>query len=209
MTDAATLNAVLNRIDANMPQAVTRLQALLRIPSISNDPAFAPNCRAAADWLVRELQDLGFDAQTYDTPGHPMVVGQAGADQGPCLLFYGHYDVQPVDPLALWHNDPFDPHIEETPDGAVIRGRGASDDKGQLMTFLEACRAFQAETGTLPARIKVFFEGEEESGSPSLVPFMATHADLLSADLALICDTGLFQGKTPAIVTMLRGLLGE
>ncbi len=209
MTDAATLNAVLNRIDANMPQAVTRLQALLRIPSISTDPAFAPNCRAAADWLVRELQDLGFDAQTYDTPGHPMVVGQSHGDQGPCLLFYGHYDVQPVDPLALWHNDPLDPHIEETPDGPVIRGRGASDDKGQLMTFLEACRAFRAETGTLPARIKVFFEGEEESGSPSLVPFMGTHADLLSADLALICDTGLFQGKTPAIVTMLRGLLGE
>jgi acetylornithine deacetylase/succinyl-diaminopimelate desuccinylase-like protein len=125
------------------------------------------------------------------------------------VLFYGHYDVQPVDPLALWHRDPFDPAVEETPKGRVIRGRGASDDKGQLMSFVEACRAWQAEHGSLPCRITFFFEGEEESGSPSLIPFLEENAAELKADLALICDTGLFESRVPAIMTQLRGLLGE
>ncbi len=128
---------------------------------------------------------------------------------GKHLLFYGHYDVQPVDPLNLWDRDPFDPAIEDTPKGRVIRARGASDDKGQLMTFLEACRAWKAVHGTLPGQLTIFFEGEEESGSPSLIPFMQDNAAELKADIALICDTGLFESTAPAIVTMLRGLLGE
>ncbi|RUS59466.1 M20/M25/M40 family metallo-hydrolase [Pseudorhodobacter sp. E13] len=203
-----SLDAVLSRIDADLPQATDRLLDLLRIPSISTDPAYKADCDRAADWLVEDLKGLGFDASKRPTPGHPMVVGHVDG-AGPHLLFYGHYDVQPVDPLNLWNRDPFDPQVEDTPAGRVIRGRGSSDDKGQLMTFLEACRAWKAEHGTLPCRITVFLEGEEESGSPSLIPFMQENADELRADVALICDTGLFESKTPAIVTMLRGLLGE
>ena len=208
MTDAR-LSPVLDRIDADLPAALERLSALLRIPSISTDPAYKAACDAAADWLVADLREIGFDAAKRPTPGHPMVVAHGGDGAGPHLMFYGHYDVQPVDPLELWTNDPFDPRIEDTPKGKVIRGRGTSDDKGQLMTFVEACRAWKAVHGTLPGRLTMFFEGEEESGSPSLVPFLREHKDELGADLALICDTGLFDDQTPAITTMLRGLVGE
>ncbi|HSF65600.1 MAG TPA: M20/M25/M40 family metallo-hydrolase, partial [Paracoccaceae bacterium] len=203
-----TADPVLARIDQGLPQAVDRLMDLLRIPSISTDPAYKADCARAADWLVADLQTLGFDASARATPGHPMVVAHGGTG-GPHLLFYGHYDVQPVDPLDLWHRPPFDPAIEDGPRGKLIRARGASDDKGQLMTFLEALRAWKAEHGTLPCRITVFLEGEEESGSPSLIPFLQENADELRADIALICDTGLFESTVPAIVTMLRGLLGE
>ena len=166
-----SLDAVLARIDDQLPAATDRLLELLRIPSISTDPAYADQCSDAADWLVADLNSLGIKAEKRETPGHPMVVGHVDGD-GPHLLFYGHYDVQPVDPLNLWENDPFDPRVEDTPNGPVIRGRGSSDDKGQLMTFVEACRAWREINGTLPCKITFFFEGEEESGSPSLVPFM-------------------------------------
>ena len=202
-----TLDAVLSRIDETLPEAMDRLFALLRIPSISTDPAYRADCARAADWLAEDLRGLGFDASARATPGHPMVVGHGGTG-GRHLLFYGHYDVQPVDPLELWHRDPFDPAVEETAKGRVIRARGAADDKGQLMTFVEACRAWKHVHGALPGRLTVFLEGEEESGSPSLVPFMEAHREELKADLALICDTGLFDSQ-PAITTMLRGLLGE
>ena len=203
-----TLNATLARVDADLEPALDRLMTLLRIPSISTDPAFAPDCQRAADHLVAVLEELGITAKAHATPGHPMVVGHCDGP-GPHLLFYGHYDVQPVDPIELWHRDPFDPAIEDTAKGRVIRARGAADDKGQLMTFLEALRAIKAETGALPCKLTVLFEGEEESGSPSLVPFMQAHADELQADIAVICDTGLYGHDTPAIITMLRGLLGE
>ena len=203
-----SLESVLTRIDQEMPRALERLMELLRIPSISTDPAFQGECQTAADWLVADLQSIGAKAEKRLTPGHPMVVGHIAGD-GPHLLFYGHYDVQPVDPLELWDRDPFDPAIEDTPAGKVIRARGASDDKGQLMTFIEACRAWKAENGALPCRITVFLEGEEESGSPSLVPFMQENAEELTSDIALICDTGLFESAVPAITTMLRGLLAE
>lgn len=203
-----TLAPVLDRIDADLDGALERLIRLLEIPSISTDPAHAQDCEHAADWLVADLQALGFDASKRPTPGHPMVVAHIG-EEGPHVLFYGHYDVQPVDPLELWDSAPFSPAIEDTAKGKVIRGRGSSDDKGQLMTFVEACRAWKAVHGTLPGRISIFFEGEEESGSPSLVPFMKENADELKADVALICDTGLFGDATPTIITQLRGLVGE
>lgn len=203
-----SLDPVLARIDADLPDATERLMELLRIPSISTDPAYAKDCDTAADWLVEDLKSLGFDASKRPTPGHPMVIGHADGP-GTHVMFYGHYDVQPVDPLELWDRDPFDPAIEDTPNGKVIRGRGTSDDKGQLMTFVEACRAWKAVHGSLPIKISMFFEGEEESGSPSLIPFMEDNSDELKADVALICDTGLFEGMTPAIITQLRGLLGE
>lgn len=203
-----TLEAVLTRIDDTLPQALDRLLELLRIPSISTDPAYKPDCARAADWLVEDLKALGFEASSRPTPGHPMVVAHGGSGANH-LLFYGHYDVQPVDPLSLWDRDPFDPEIQDTPAGRVIRARGAADDKGQLMTFLEACRAWKAVHGSLPGKLTIFLEGEEESGSPSLIPFMQQNAAELRADIALICDTGLFESTTPAITTMLRGLLGE
>ncbi len=203
-----SLDAVLAKIDSDLPAATDRLLELLRIPSISTDPVYKDACDTAANWLVKDLQSLGIDAAKHPTPGHPMVMGHI-AGNGPHLLFYGHYDVQPVDPLELWDRDPFNPQIEETAKGPVIRGRGSSDDKGQLMTFVEACRAWKAVHGSLPCALTFFLEGEEESGSPSLIPFMEEHKDALKADLALICDTGLFDSRVPAITTMLRGLLGE
>ena len=203
-----SLDDVLARIDNDLPAATDRLLELLRIPSISTDPAFKADCDRAADWLVADLKSMGVEAEKRATPGHPMVVGHVGEGK-PHLLFYGHYDVQPVDPLNLWDRDPFDPAIEDTDKGRVIRGRGAADDKGQLMTILEALRAWKEVKGDWPCRITFFLEGEEESGSPSLVPFMEENAEELKADVAMICDTGLFESKTPAIVTMLRGLLGE
>ncbi|NNE80215.1 MAG: M20/M25/M40 family metallo-hydrolase [Silicimonas sp.] len=204
-----TLDAVLNKIDSDLDPSLERLSDFLRIPSISTDPAFKADCQRAADWLVADLTSLGVEAEVRPTPGHPMVIGHVG-DGAPHLMFYGHYDVQPVDPLDLWDRDPFDPAIEETALGKVIRARGACDDKGQLMTFIEACRAWKAVHGSWPCRITFIFEGEEESGSPSLVPFLKEHTDELSQpDMALICDTGLFDRDTPAITTMLRGLLGE
>ncbi|MCR9086260.1 MAG: M20/M25/M40 family metallo-hydrolase [Rhodobacteraceae bacterium] len=202
-----TLDAVLSRVDTDFDASVARLMRLLEIPSISTDPAYAADCDAAAAWLAEDLTGIGLTASVRPTTGRAMVVGQGG-DGGPHLLFYGHYDVQPADPLALWDSPPFEPRIEDGPRGKVLRGRGAADDKGQLMTFVEACRAWTAVHGALPCRLTVFFEGEEESGSPSLVPFLKDNADELSADVALICDTDMFD-DTPAIVTQLRGLLGE
>ncbi|MBL3704450.1 M20/M25/M40 family metallo-hydrolase [Sulfitobacter sp. BDSS02] len=203
-----SLDDVLSRIDADLPAATDRLLELLRIPSISTDPAFKADCDRAADWLVADLNSLGIATEKRQTPGHPMVVGHLDGE-GPHLLFYGHYDVQPVDPLELWDRDPFDPEVQDTPKGKVIRARGAADDKGQLMTFIEACRAWKEINGSLPCKLTFFLEGEEESGSPSLVPFMKENADELKSDIALICDTGLFESRVPAITTMLRGLLGE
>jgi len=202
------LESALAQADTNTPAALDRLFELLRIESISTDPAYAPECRKAADWLVAELQSIGFNAERRDTPGHPMVVAHSGGT-GRHMLFYGHYDVQPVDPLDLWNRPPFEPAIEETAKGKVIRGRGTSDDKGQLMTFVEACRAWKDASGTLPGNITILFEGEEESGSPSLVPFLKANADELNSDIALVCDTGMWDGDTPAITTMLRGMVAQ
>jgi len=208
----AVINPVLERADANLPQSLDRLFDLVRIQSISTDPAFKAECRKAAEWLVAELRALDFDASVRETPGHPMVVGHhAGADpSAPHLLFYGHYDVQPVDPLDLWEAPPFEPALKEMEPGRkVITGRGTSDDKGQLMTFVEALRAYKETKGSLPCRITILFEGEEESGSPSLKPFLEANAAELKADYALICDTGMWDRETPAISAGLRGLVGE
>ncbi len=203
-----SLSSVLEKIDQDLDGALERLMDLLRIQSISTDPAYAQNCQDAADWLVADLKSFGINAEKRQTPGHPMVVGHVEGD-GPHVLFYGHYDVQPVDPLNLWHRDPFDPAIEDADGVKVIRGRGASDDKGQLMTFVEACRAWKSVHGTLPCRITFFFEGEEESGSPSLIPFMKENAAELGADIALICDTSMVAPGVPSIASQLRGMLKE
>jgi acetylornithine deacetylase/succinyl-diaminopimelate desuccinylase-like protein len=204
------LDRVLARIDHDLEAALERLFAVLRIKSISTDPAFAADCRACAEWHVADLASIGFEASARDTPGHPIVVAHDRGAPGPSALFYGHYDVQPVDPLNLWDRDPFEPFIETRPDGTrAIRARGASDDKGQLMTFVEACRAWQAVAGRLPIAVSVLLEGEEESGGVNLPPFLRANADELRADIGLICDTNMWDPATPAIQTMLRGLCGE
>jgi acetylornithine deacetylase/succinyl-diaminopimelate desuccinylase-like protein len=204
------LDEVLSRIDADVEAALERLFDLLKIKSISTDPAYAGDCRACADWHVADLESTGFEASVRDTPGHPIVVGHDRSAAGPSALFYGHYDVQPVDPLELWDHDPFEPFIETRPDGTrAIRGRGASDDKGQLMTFVEACRAWKAVAGKLPIPVSILIEGEEESSGVNLPPFLKANADELRADIGLICDTNMWDAATPAIQTMLRGLCGE
>lgn len=204
-------NSVLEHIDAQLDSSVTHLFELLRIKSISTDPAFKADCRKAAEWLVDDLKSIGFDASVRNTPGHPMVVAhhEGPSENSPHVLFYGHYDVQPVDPLGLWVDPPFEPKIKEVDGQTVITGRGSSDDKGQLMTFVEACRAFKAVEGSLPCRVTILFEGEEESGSPSLVPFLKENAEELKSDCALVCDTNMWDTDTPAISAGLRGLLGE
>ncbi|BCK77604.1 hypothetical protein AA0242T_1073 [Acetobacter aceti NRIC 0242] len=201
----------LQKVDDNLEAGLTRLFALLRIPSISTQTSHAKDCRAAAEWLKAELSSLGFATTIHETPGHPIVVarreGPAGA---PHVLFYGHYDVQPVDPVSLWKSDPFDPQLVTNPDGTKeIRARGAADDKGQVMTFVEACRALIESNGELPVGVTIVIEGEEESGGENLLPFLKAHSEELKADLALICDTGMLDAKTPAITTMLRGMVGE
>ncbi|MEC9245317.1 MAG: dipeptidase [Pseudomonadota bacterium] len=200
---------VLDQLDRSIDQSLERLFHLLKIKSISTDPAFAGDCRKAAEWLVEDLKTIGFEASVRDTAGHPMVVAHHDGE-GPHVLFYGHYDVQPVDPLNLWENDPFDPSVKEIEPGRkAIIGRGSSDDKGQLMTFVEACRAYKAVHGKLPCRITILFEGEEESGSPSLRPFLEENRAELSAEYALVCDTAMWDPETPAVCVGLRGLVGE
>ncbi len=196
-------------IDANRDASLERLFAVLRFPSIGTDPAHARDTRACADWLVAELAAMGFAARVVPTGGQPMVLAHHPGDgsDGPHLLYYGHYDVQPADPIELWETPPFEPRLVEGPHGDRIVARGAVDDKGQLTTFLEAFRAWIATTGSLPCPVTVFLEGEEESGSPSLEPFLEAHAEELRADVCVVSDTGMWDIATPALTTRLRGLV--
>jgi acetylornithine deacetylase/succinyl-diaminopimelate desuccinylase-like protein len=208
MTPSQALPAVLDRIDANLDQSLERLFAFLRIQSVSTDPAYAAHCRTAAEFVARDLTSLGFEASVRPTKGHPIVVGKAPNGSRPRVLFYGHYDVQPVDPLDLWETPPFEPRIATLPDGRkIIVARGACDDKGQVMTFVEACRAFKAVTGKLPLPITMLIEGEEECGSKHLFGFVKDNAAELRQDLALVCDTSMWDPATPMVTTSLRGLV--
>ena len=204
------VSAVLAKIDSNLPESLARLFAFLAIPSISTDSAYRTECRRAAEWASAQLGSIGFEARVADTTGHPMVVAHrrpAGATRH--VLFYGHYDVQPPDPLELWQTPPFEARMEDGPRGKRIVARGSSDDKGQLLTFIEAARAWIETAGELPVAVTVLLEGEEESGSPSLKPFFDANKNELKADLALVCDTTMWDAATPAVTTRLRGLVGE
>jgi acetylornithine deacetylase/succinyl-diaminopimelate desuccinylase-like protein len=212
MSSTQQLQPVLDRIDADFDNALQRLFALLRIKSISADPAFAGDCKAAADHLAADIATLGFETQVRPTAGHPAIVAKrnGSGDKGarPHVLFYGHYDVQPVDPLELWHRPPFEPAIADHADGRkIIVARGAEDDKGQLMTFVEACRAWTSVTGSLPLDVTILIEGEEEIGSKNFVPFLEQNKHEFAADFALVCDTGMWDPNTPAVTTSLRGLV--
>ena len=153
MTSPATIDTVLAAVDSGLDQSLERLFHLLRIKSISTDPAYAEECRKAADWIAGELDALGFEATSRPTPGHPVVVAHGPQQPGPHVLFYAHYDVQPVDPLNLWDTDPFEPVIKEKDGRKSIVARGASDDMGQMLTFIEAGRSWKGATGTLPVRV--------------------------------------------------------
>ena len=206
------LDQVLARIDADLDASLARLFTFLSIKSISTDPAYAEDCRAAAVHLATDISTLDIAAEVHPTDGHPVVFAKsppAGGDRRR-VVFYGHYDVQPVDPLDLWQTPPFEPRIATLPDGRkAIVARGACDDKGQVMTFIEACRAWKAVTGALPLDITFLIEGEEECGSKHLPPWVEAHRGELAGDIALVCDTGMWDPKTPAITTALRGLLYE
>jgi acetylornithine deacetylase/succinyl-diaminopimelate desuccinylase-like protein len=208
---SSELPAVLERIDADLDGGIERLFALLRIPSISTDPAYGGQCRTAAEHVATDLASVGFTTAVHRTPGHPVVTGASGSrNGGPRVLFYGHYDVQPVDPLDLWTTSPFEPRVATLDGGRkIIVARGACDDKGQVMTFVEACRAWRAVTGALPLDVTVLIEGEEECGSKNLPAFVQQHAAELQADIALVCDTNMWDAGTPAITTSLRGLVYE
>jgi len=202
------LAPVLAQLAKDHDGAMSRWFEWLRIPSVSAQPVHEGDCRRAAEWVAAQLADMGFAAELCETPGHPAVIAHhAGPDgQAPHLLYYGHYDVQPAEPLALWTSPPFDPVLVENPLGPRVVARGAVDDKGQVMLWLEALRAWIAVHGAPPARVTVLVEGEEEIGSPNLDAVLSARREALRADGAIISDTNMWDRATPAITTRLRGL---
>src|SRR5688572_17594923 len=180
-------------------------QAFLRIPSISALPEHAPDVRRAAAWLASALGAAGVEhVEVAETGGHPVVYGDwLHAEGAPTVLVYGHYDVQPVDPVELWHSPPFEPVIE---DGRML-ARGAADDKGQIHAHVMAARALAAVRGGFPVNVRYVFEGEEESSSVHLAAWLEANRERLAADVAIISDTGFFEGNLPSITLSLRGLM--
>jgi acetylornithine deacetylase/succinyl-diaminopimelate desuccinylase-like protein len=203
------IQTILDHLDAGLPAARDRLFALLRIASVSAQPAHAADCQDAAGFLKADLESLGFSAEIHQTAGQPILLAshRGPSSGGPHLLFYGHYDVQPADPLNLWTSPPFEPVLVDGPHGPRITARGAVDDKGQVMMWIEAFRAWHVVHGAMPACITVLIEGEEEVGSPNLEAFLIAHKAALQADIAVISDTGMWDIDTPAITTRLRGLV--
>lgn len=214
---AAAMDKVLAKIDGDFDASMARLFEFLRFPSVGTDPAHNSDCQQAAQWLKTVFDGLGLDTTIHPTTGQPVVVARyeppaaavANKAHVPHILFYGHYDVQPADPLNLWTSPPFEPRIARGKDGRdCIYARGAADDKGQVMTFAEASRAWLGQ-GPLPFRLTFLIEGDEEGDASHLDRFIAANKALLKADIALVCDTGMWDAKTPSIVTSLRGCIGE
>jgi len=202
------LNTVLQSIESNRSNSLEQLKQFLRIPSISTKPQHAPDMVACANWLAGKLKEARLDAQVLPTGGHPAVVAKNEHRPGrPTVLFYGHYDVQPPEPLEKWTSPAFEPTVRKTEAGTdAIYARGAVDDKGQVWAHVEAITQWQRQGG-LPVNITMLIEGEEEIGSENLERFIKANHDLLKADLALISDTGQFARGVPAITYGLRGLV--
>ncbi len=192
-------------LDANRDARMASYEAFLRIPSISTLPKHAADCRRAAEFVAGELTAMGVEhVEVAETGGHPVAYGDwLHADGAPTVLVYGHYDVQPVDPLDLWDSPPFEPVVK---DGRML-ARGAADDKGQVHMHLRATEAFLATRGKLPVNLKFVFEGEEESSSTNLDRWLEANKARLAADVAVISDTGFFEGNIPAITLGLRGIM--
>ncbi len=192
-------------LDANFDRFVGYLQEWLAIPSISTLPEHRKDVQQAAQWAVERLAAIGFPETTLiPTAGHPLVYGEWQVDrQQPTLLIYGHYDVQPVDPLHQWSSPPFQPTLRD----GNIYGRGASDDKGQIMLVLAALEAWARVDATLPVNVKILLEGEEEAGGAAVADYVVNHPEALRADAVLICDTHMVNAGQPSIITGLRGIL--
>ena len=199
------LQAIEDYIHNTKEASLEELYEFLRIPSISTDSRYKDDIDRCAQFLKGYLDGIGLEKTTiYETKGHPIVYGEwCGAPDKPTVLLYGHYDVQPPDPLELCQSPPFQP---ECRDGQIY-ARGVSDDKGQVFCHLKSIQAFLSEHGELPVNIKILIEGEEEIGSPNLTPFVEAHTDLLKADTVLISDMPMFAEDRPSLCLSLRGLV--
>jgi acetylornithine deacetylase/succinyl-diaminopimelate desuccinylase-like protein len=197
-------NNVVDFINVNRDRYVEELKRYLAIPSISALPQHAGDVRACAEWTVAELTRIGLQrVELIETPGNPVVYGEwLGAAEAPTILFYGHYDVQPVDPLDLWDTPPFEATVRD----GEIYARGSADDKGQIFMHFKAIEAWLKQAGSLPVNIKIFIEGEEEVGSKHLDQFVRDHRDRLKADVVVISDSPMFDRGIPSICYGLRGL---
>lgn len=198
------MDSILNFIETNKDRYLKELFEFLRIPSISTKKEHAPDVQRCAQWVADHMRRVGMqNAQIFPTAGHPIVYSEwAGAPGQPTILFYGHYDVQPVDPVNLWTSPPFEPTIR----GENLYARGSADDKGQVFVHLKGVEAYMQNQGSLPCNLKMLIEGEEEVGSANLESFVKDHRDLLKADLVLISDSSMFAKGVPSICYGLRGL---
>jgi acetylornithine deacetylase/succinyl-diaminopimelate desuccinylase-like protein len=198
------MSSIPKHLQKNRKRHLKELTDLLSIPSVSTEKERAGDVRRAADWIHRRLKAAGCTrAEVYKTDGHPIVYGEwLGAPGRPTILVYGHYDVQPVDPLELWKTPPFEPTVR----GGKIYARGASDDKGQVIVHVNALEAHLADSGSCPVNVKFVIEGEEEIGSDSLEPFIRGHKEMLACDAVVVSDTGMFDKGVPSICYGLRGL---
>ena len=197
---------VLSRIDREKEGYLDELMDYIRIPSVSTDPEFRPHVLSCANFVVERMKEAGLSARKIDVgEGYPLVYGEwSGAPGKPTILFYGHYDVQPADPIELWDNPPFDPTVI----GDELIGRGATDDKGQSFAHLKAVAAMLAERGSLPVNVKFIIEGEEESGGEAIDRFVTEDAgELLACDAVFISDSAMYSPGQPALVYGLKGLV--
>ncbi|MGH2517732.1 MAG: M20/M25/M40 family metallo-hydrolase, partial [Ktedonobacterales bacterium] len=205
-TPTDTTSAALSYVEAHRDQFLKGLKELLRIPSISTLPKYKKDIQRAAKYVAGELDDLGLKkVKVLKTDGHPLVYGEwLEAPGKPTILLYGHYDVQPVDPIELWKSDPFEPTIRND----NIYARGAVDDKGQMYGLVKSLEALmRAGNGTLPVNVRVLIEGEEEAGGESIEAYVKENPKKLACDVALIADTGMPAPGVPALVYGLRGII--
>src|SRR5437588_270559 len=199
------MDNVIDFINVNRDRYVEELKALLAIPSISALPEHAADVRRCAEWCADEMRRIGLqNVRLIDTPGNPVVYGDwLNAPGAPTILFYGHYDVQPVDPVALWESPPFEATVRD----GEIYARGSADDKGQVFMHFKAVEAHLKQSGRLPVNMKFILEGEEEVGSVNLDDFVRAHKRDLSADVVVISDSPMFDRGIPSICYGLRGLV--
>ena len=198
------MQKIISFVDSNKDRYLSELKDFLAIPSVSSQKNHDPDMRRCAQWVADHMRTVGMqNIQIFETKGHPVVYSEwMGAAGKPTVLFYGHYDVQPVDPLNLWTSPPFEATIR----GENLYARGSADDKGQVFIHLKAIEAYMKNGGSLPVNLKMIVEGEEEVGSENLDDFVKSHKDLLKADLVLISDSSMFAKGVPSVCYGLRGL---
>lgn len=199
------LTEISSYLEEHGPRFEQELCQLLKIPSVSTDQSHAADVRRAAQWMAEQFMRLGLKTQILETAGHPLVYAETPAvENAPAALVYGHYDVQPAEPLEPWATPPFEPSIRE----GNVYARGATDDKGQMFTHVKSLEAWLKSAGRLPIQLKFLIEGEEEIGSPHLVRYLdsAAHREQLACDIVVISDTSKFSAETPAITYGLRGI---